>query len=240
MRHSHDPNEPLPRVTPALLRAAETMCARRLEREHHGARGNRRGTQRFRVANQIELNVRHNHLEVRAPNISYFAGSDDLVSEQRAVYDNAAAWYVSIFADRAVRSVDVEFETEHVGLGVRMIGPAGLAVESDDGTRELRVLRIGGPPLPQDPFDASDVRFAYLRRAEWIGTADARVVLADLAQGVANVAEPGDRTRSTELDAWLTERVTRIRARVATPSARAGTECGSCPFVAGCPAHRPA
>lgn len=238
MQSAHDPNEPLPRVTAALLRGAEVMCARRLDQEHRGARGNRRSTRRFRVLNQIVEDARSNHRDRRLPDLGFFSGSDDLLAEEQRVYENAAAWYVTLFAKRPVRGVDVDFETEHPATGVRLVGPAGLAVEADDGTHELRVLRLGGAPLPADPFDATDVRFAHRRMAEWLDHDRVRVVLADLAHGEVSVTESTGGARGRGLDAWLGERVALIRTRTAEPAPSAGVECGWCPFVAGCPAHR--
>jgi len=225
-------------VTAGLLRSADTMCARRLDHEHRGVRGNRRSTQRFRVANAIVEDARLNHIDTREPDLHFFAGSDELFAEQRHVYDNAAAWYVALFARRPVRSVDIDFETEHSRLGVRLVGPAGLPVETTDGARELRVLRLGGAPLPADPFDATEIRFAVLRLAEWLDHDAVRIVVADLARGEVSVAEPDASRGRDDLDEWLAERVARIRARIETPTSRAGVECGWCPFVAGCPAHR--
>jgi hypothetical protein len=233
-----DPADSLPRVTAGLLRSADTMCARRLDHEHRGVRGNRRSAHRFRVANQLVDDARLCHVDARAPDASLFRPGVDLEPEQVRVYENAVAWYVALFSGHAVRSVDLEYETVHEEVGVRLVGPVGLAVEDVEGARELRLLRIGGAPLPAEPLETTEVRFALLRVAGWLGHDPARVVLADLARGerVDAVLEP-ERLRP-RLEEWLAARVARIRERTAQPIARSGIECGWCPFVAGCRAHR--
>jgi hypothetical protein len=53
------------------------------------------------------------------------------------VYELAARWYIQLFSDDAVRSVEIEFETPNESLGIRLVGPAGLPVEHASGEREL-------------------------------------------------------------------------------------------------------
>jgi hypothetical protein len=214
------------------------MCARRLDHEHRGIRGNWRSAHRFRVANQVADDARLCHVDVRGPDPEFFRAAPDYCPEQRRVYEHAVAWYVALFAGHAVQSVELDDQTCREDLGVRLVGPAGLPVEDESRARELRVLRVGGPPLAPDPLGATDVRFALLRVTEWIGEAPARVVVADLSRGERTTATVEPARLRPELEAWLAERVGRIRARTAEPRARAGIECGWCPFVAGCPAHR--
>ncbi len=232
-----DDTETLPRVTGGLLRNADTMCTRRLDREHQGVRGNRRGDTRFRVANQLIDDARLSHIDLAPPTPDHFRAMTDLLPEQQRVYELAARWYVQLFAETAVRSIDVEFETPLEAHGVRLVGPVGLAVEHASGDPELRVLRLGRGPVPSEPLASAEIRFAILRLGTWATGAPLRLVVADLIRGemvsqVVDVAEelPG-------VDEWLTERVERIRDRIRTPRAEPGIECGWCPFIAGCSAH---
>lgn len=231
-----DETEDLPRVTAGLLRAADTMCTRRLHKEHQGARGNRRSDTRFRVANQLVDDARLSHVDPSPPAPDHFRAASDLLPEQRAVYELAARWYVELFCEHVVRSVEVEFETPVEQLGIRLVGPAGLPVEHTSGERELRILRLGQGPVATEPLSAPEIRFSVLRLEQWLAGRPFRLVVADLIRGelvdqvVADDPLP-------ELHGWLAERVDRIRARTTTPDARAGIECGWCPFIAGCGAH---
>jgi hypothetical protein len=214
------------------------MCARRLDHEHRGVRGNWRSGHRFRVVNQVVDDARLCHVDVREPDPALFRPGVDLVPEQVEVYEHAVAWYVALFAGHAVQSVELEFETPREDLGVRLVGPVGLPVEDAAGARELRLLRVGGTALPSDPLATTDVRFALLRVADWIGDAPTRIVVADLSRGERADATYEPARLRPELEEWLEDGVRRIRARTAEPAPRAGIECGWCPFVAGCRAHR--
>ena len=232
-----DDTETLPRVTGALLRNADTMCSRRLDREYQGARGNRRADSRFRVANQLIDDARLSHVDTGPPTAGHFHPATDLLPEQQRVYELAARWYVKLFAEDAVRSVDVEFETTVPALGIRLVGPAGLPVEHESGERELRILRLGEGPVPAEPLVSAPIRFAVLRLATWLAGAPLRLVVADLVRGelVEQRIEADDELPA--LDEWLAGRVELIRARISEPIAVAGIECGWCPFIAGCGAH---
>ncbi len=232
-----DEAEELPRVTAGLLRAADSMCARRLQREHHGSRGNRRGDSRFRVANQVLDDARLSHVDPAPPTPGHFRAATDLLPEQQRVYESAARWYVQLFSADAVRSVEVEFETPVESLGIRLVGPVGLPVEHPMGEPELRILRLGQGPVPTEPLAAPDIRFAILRLEEWLAGRSLRLVVADLIRGEMVEQRVDVDGVLPELTEWLEERVERIRARTADPRAVAGVECGWCPFIAGCGAH---
>jgi len=229
--------EDLPRVTAGLLRAADTMCTRRLHKEHLGTRGNRRAGTRFRVANQLLDDARLSHVDAASPTPEHFRPASDLLPEQRAVYELAARWYVQLFSEHAVRSVEIEFETPVERLGIRLVGPAGLPVEHPSGRRELRILRLGQGPVPTEPLSAPDIRFAVLRLEQWLAGGPLRLVVADLIRGEMVEQHVVVDDVVAELDDWLGEQVERIRARTAAPRAVAGIECGWCPFIAGCGAH---
>lgn len=232
-----DDTESLPRVTAGLLRNADTMCTRRLAREHQGVRGNRRADTRFRVANQLIDDARLSHIDLAPPAPAHFRPATDLLPEQQRVYELAARWYVQLFAESAVRSIDVEFETPLEAQGVRLVGPAGLPVEHASGDRELRVLRLGRGPVPTEPLASAELRFAILRLGTWAAGAPLRLVVADLIRGemVSQIVDVDEELPA--LDGWLTERIERIRDRSGASRPEPGIECGWCPFIAGCAAH---
>ncbi len=232
-----DETEDLPRVTAGLLRAADTMCSRRLQREHQGTRGNRRGDSRFRIANQLLDDARLSHVDPSPPTPAHFRPATDLLPEQQRVYEAAARWYVQLFSADAVRSVEVEFETPVESLGIRLVGPVGLPVEHATGEPELRILRLGQGPVTTQPLGTPDTRFAILRLEQWLAGRSLRLVVADLIRGevVEQVVDVDGVL--PDLGDWLVERVERIRERIAEPRAVSGVECGWCPFIAGCSAH---
>lgn len=234
--------EELPKVTMAFLRRSEALCPRRLAFEHSNRRGNRTAPARWRVANQLMDHARVAHIELGPPSRVAFTPLPDLVPEEQRVYEAAAAWYLRLFGDRAVRAVDAvdadEWETAVPDLGVRLVGQAGLPVEDADGHAELRLLRIGGAePDPTDPLAPVEARFAVLRRAEWLAGRSLRLVHADLLYGALVEHEVDADAALAELRPWLRERVDALRARIAHPEPRPGLECGRCRYVAGCAAH---
>jgi hypothetical protein len=232
--------DPQPRVTPALLRWADTMCPRRLEGLYTDRRGNRPPDARFRVANRVFESARLAHLELAAPSTAAFTAVDGLEPEERRVYEAAAHWYVALFGDRAVRAVDLDdWESPVDELGVRLVGPGGLPVEDAAGRREVRILRVGGRrPVAGDPLESIEGRFALMRAADWAAGGRLHLVVADLVQGaLAERDVDVDDVLAGELQPWLAERVAVVRARAADPIARPGLECARCRYVAGCGAH---
>jgi hypothetical protein len=234
--------EELPKVTVAFLRRVEELCPRRVAFEYQNRRGNRTAPARWRVANQLVDHARVAHLELSAPSPAAFTPLPDLVPEERRVYEAAARWYLRLFDDRAVRAVDGddvdEWETSVRELGIRLVGPAGLAVEDADGRAELRLLRIdGADPDAADPLGPIDARFALLRRAEWLTGRSVRLVHADVLYGSLIEHEVDADAALDQLRPWLRERVSALHSRIAHPVPRPGLECGRCRFVAGCAPH---
>lgn len=230
-------DDDLPKVTVAHLARAERICPRRLAQEHASGAGNRGGTSRWRVSNQVGADVRLVHTDLAVPTPDRFPAATDLAPEQAAVYELATKWYVTLFADRPVRAVDEDPWATDVD-GVRLVGQAGMACTDAAGAAEIRLLAFGGRSLPGDLLAAPAVRFALLRRPEWFGRRPVRVVTADLVLGTYDEVEVDTPAVAPEIHEWLNARVDVIRERVARPVARAGLECGWCPFVAGCDAHR--
>lgn len=230
-----------PRVTPALLRGAGTMCPRRLEGLYADRRGNRQADVRFRVANRVFESARLAHLDLAVPTAAAFAAGAGLEPEELEVYEAAARWYVALFGDRAVRAVDLDdWESTAEEVGVRLVGPAGLPVVDAAGNREVRILRVGArrSTAPSDPLASIEGRFAVLRAAEWAAGDRLRLCVADLVQGALVEREVDvDAALAQDLRPWLAERVAVIRERAADPTPRLGLECGHCGYIAGCAAH---
>jgi hypothetical protein len=229
-----------PRVTPALLRWADSMCARRLAGLYRDRRGNRAPDVRFRVANRVFESARLAHLDLAVPTMDAFAPGAGLEPEEVTVYEAAARWYVALFGQRAVRAVDLDdWESTVDDIGIRLVGPGGLPVEDERGRPEVRILRVAPHRTePGDPLESIEGRFAVLRAAEWAAGASLQLCVADLVGGaLVERAVDVDEVLQAELRPWLAERVAVIRERAAEPTPRAGLECARCPYVAGCAAH---
>ncbi|MEP6624980.1 MAG: hypothetical protein ABJC79_11085 [Acidimicrobiia bacterium] len=230
-----------PRVTVRQLARAERTCPRRLELDHRGNRANRGANRGFRVASQIEADARLAHARLAVPRAEHFRPTDDLFPEERRVFETAAAWYVALFGDQPMVVADTEthdFETIAVRTGVRLVGGAGLALESGDGRRELRLLSIGNRAT-EELLDSPSARFAMLRRPAWTRLGPLRIVRVDLLGGWSIGEETDGLAIWDDLRDWLVERV-EVIGRVADRRApRAGWECARCPYIAGCSALRP-
>ncbi len=226
------------KVTWSHLARAERICPRRLAKEHANTSGNRGGASRWRVSNQVTADVRLSHTDLATPRADRFVATPDLSAEQRAVYDLAASWYVTLFGERPVRVIDEDPWGTDLTTDLRLVGPAGIGFTDAAGAPEIRILAFGsrtGPPpvLTESPA----VRFALLRRPDWLGKT-VRVCVADLVLGSLAEAVVDVGAVRSEIEDWLALRIEVIRARVADPVPVAGLECGWCPFIAGCKAHR--
>jgi hypothetical protein len=230
-------DDELPRVTLTHLRRADTMCRRRLEREHMGAKGNRSASARFAVSNRLTEDARVAHTELRSARLADFPTPIDLVSEQQRVYRAAAAGYVVLFADRPARAVTVDpWESVLDDVGMRLVASLGLALERADGSPELRILRIGvagNRPM----IDDADRRAIVVRSAPWVGDRRLALVVTDLLAG-AIVEDTLDVDGAlAEARSWIDARLAVVRERVADPVPKAGDDCSGCAFVSGCKAH---
>lgn len=226
------------KVTSAHLARAERICPRRLAKEHANTSGNWAGASRWRVSNQVTADVRLAHTDLATPRADRFTATPDLSPEQRHVYDLAARWYVTLFGERPVRVIDEDPWGTDLPSDVRLVGPAGIAFTDAADRPEIRLLAFGartGPPpvLVESPA----IRFALLRRPDWLEET-VRVCVADLVHGSLAEDVIDVRAARAEIEDWLAGRLQVIRARVADPVAVPGLECGWCPFIAGCKAHR--
>ncbi|MDQ1432759.1 MAG: hypothetical protein QOF40_3361, partial [Actinomycetota bacterium] len=185
----------LPKVTPYLLRRADSMCARRLAREYEGGDRSHDPVHRSRMRDAFLALARDAHAESRVPVAEDFAGlsgqggglAAELEPEERAVLAQAAHWYVQVFSDRAARWEDLGLDSPTVSprRRLRIGGWIDLPVVTADGGFELRQLDLWGGRVPfDDPLDLEAVRIAVLRLARWSGDQPLRVVWADLVHGL--------------------------------------------------------
>jgi hypothetical protein len=232
-----DDDEELPRVTLGHLRRAEAMCRRKLAREHAGLRGRWNPSPRFAVANRLVEDARVAHAELRSARPSDFPPPTDLLPEQQLVYRAAAGGYVAFFRDRPARAVTVDaWETELPGLGMRLVGPLGLALETADGGPELRTLKLGvaeSRPL----IDDAERRVIVVRSAAWVGARPLRLVIVDLLAGEIVEEQLDVAALLPEALDWVETRVAVVKARALDPVPKAGADCHGCAYVPGCRAH---
>jgi hypothetical protein len=226
------------RVTASMLRRADEMCRRRLAREHAGGKrfANRAADARFAASNRFLEDARLAHVDAERVRTEAFVEPRDLEPEQRSLYRAAVRGYLTLFADRPGRSVDLGWRTAIGSLDVDLVGHPGLALELADGSRELRVCRLGGRRTGAPLLDAVEMRCALLRTGEWAPT-QLRVVAVDLIEQELVVFEPDVSPERIEAEAWLSERVATIAHHAGSAQPRAGADCNGCSFVAGCEAH---
>jgi hypothetical protein len=235
-------DERLPRVTPYLLRRADSLCGRRLARTFEGAESSHDPVHRSRLRDAFVAAARDAHAELRAPTPSQFAGlGADLEPEEQAVLAHAARWYLHVFGDRAVQFVDLGLDapTPSPARGIRIGGWVDLPAEAADGAKELRQFDLwAARRVPAaDPLELESVELAVLRVARWVGEGPLRVVWADLVRGIVR-----ERTLFLPADldmlrTWFDERLSLLRARIDDPIAENGDDCRSCGYVAACPEH---
>lgn len=231
------PAEELPKLTPALTRDAATMCGLRLRLAYQGLRGNRSSGFRYRVRSHLVEQARVAHAQLVAPTRDAFVPLPDYFPEEQAVFRGAADGYEHVFADLPARSVDVyEWETRDEDRGVRLVGGLDLLLEDGDGTPELRVLVLDGPPAPGDPLADPGVRFAALRLRALVGERPVVWRHAALLPGTRVDCTIDLAAIAPALDEWLDERLATVRRRVEHAAPRIGAECGWCRYVGNCPA----
>ncbi len=229
----------VPRVTPAMLRRADTMCRRRLAREYAGGKrnANKSADARFAVSNRLQEDARLAQAELGPPRPEAFVDPADLEPEQRALYRAATRGYLETFGERPGRATDIGWRTRLDELGVDVVADPGLAIELPDGRRELRVLHLGtrrgGAPL----VDEVQLDVALVRTSEW-APQQLTIVAADLIEGETERHTPDLASARKSAMAWITERVAVVQALAADGRSRAGADCAGCPFIAGCDQFR--
>jgi hypothetical protein len=235
--------QPVPRVTPYLLRRADSMCARRLARAFEGGDRSHDPVHRSRLRDAFLAAARDVHAELAVPSAAAFADVGGLLDpavlpEERAVLDQAAHWYVAMFGARPARLDDAGVDAPTPRGGLRVGGWIDLPLRTADDGFELRQFELWGRRVPpDDPLELEALRVAFLRLTPWLNGAPLRVVWADLVRGllVERMVGPEERPAVTE---WFDDRVAVVRARAADPVARNGRDCGGCAVVSACPEHR--
>lgn len=222
-----------------MLARADTACPRRMRREFEGRDGGSDPVLRGRVRDRFLEAARNAHAELRAPTASHFAAPADLVAEEAALFERCAAVYVDMFGAETNQVVpsDCEQPTVHQRRQLRIGGWVDLTLADATGRKELRQLELWGRPPPADPLELPVIKVALLRLSRWAGTEPMTVRVADLVSGALS-----QRTLRVpdEIDAlrnWFDGRMRVLEARIATDDPIVGNDCGSCKYVAGCPAH---
>lgn len=234
--------ELLPRVTAANLRDPEHQCGRRLALElENRPRATRAANVRWRLSNRISADVRLAHTELQAADPAWFHAGTDLLPEEQALYTVATRAYCTLFADRpAIARDPIEWSTDVPDLGVRLLGPAPLLLDDEQGAPEVRLLRFHQRELGPDLASTVEVQFVVARIRPGLdkhrGGPTVRVCVADLVDGTYDevTVDPYDPAR----DAWLAERVDAVQLAADEARVRQGHECARCGYVPGCKAHR--
>ena len=79
------------------------------------------------------------------------------------------------------------------------------------------------------------MRFALLRRADWLRGGAVRVAVADLVHGTYDEETIDTAAVMPEITEWLHERIAVIQRAGRRPgAAQPGLECAWCPYIAGC------
>jgi len=225
-----EPADDLARVTPGLLRQAETMCPRRLYFEHElDRKPSHLGEAPFEVSNRLLQDAITWH-KAGDPTSPGFPDPLDLEPEQRALYRAASSVYARAFA-ATVDVDDLAWSTEFPDLGVRLVAPVGMPLVHDDGVRELRMLRLGGRELLVDDVD---LQCLTLRAHAWAPDGF-RVVVVDLIEDRSVEYDIDVATRLDDALAWFEARIEIIRARANKQRATAGADCRFCSCIPGCP-----
>ena len=234
------PDDPLaPKVTPSVLRRADTCCPRRLAHEVDGSEGNADPVHRARLRDAVLAWARAAHA---ASDLSVAPDPVGLTEEEMAVVEQARHWYRHCFGAEPVTVLDpgLDRPTEVAGLPARIGGWVDLVVTLPDGRTGLRVLDLWGgtaPPDDRSVLTLPVVQCALVRLAERLGPdalREAEVTWADLLGGVRRSTVLGDGDLGAARAA-VADGVARVLARVADPVATPGPDCTACRFRKGCP-----
>jgi hypothetical protein len=225
--------EPLTKVTPFVLRDADSMCPRRLSSELQSEPGTLDPVNRARVRTGLLDAVRTWHAT------GEWLVPPELFTEERAVITHAAAWYEHHFPDRSVEvTTPVESPTLLNRRQLLLGGWVDLGVVHPDGTRELRQLWVRGSPAPADLLEEPAVRLAVLRLAcaGWV-SGPLQITGVDVLSGSLTRQRLEGPDGLAAIAEWLDTRVDLARARADAVTAVPGRDCATCRFVPRCPAH---
>jgi len=229
-----------PFVAPGLLRRADAMCPRRLRRDFDGLERERAPQARFRVRDRIVDAARQAHSVARPPSLAHFPVPVDLIVEETALFERAAASYVELFGSVAARALDhgCEAPTVHHQRGLLIGGFVDLLLETDADDLVLRQLDVSGYRDTEPVLERATTKVALLRLARAVGARRLTVEAANLVAATVDRAAVRVEAELDGLRAWFDARMAIVHRRAADPVAIAGADCGPCRHVAGCPAHR--
>lgn len=230
--------EPLPRITPYLLRRAADGCPRRLDHDFRAREGNRDPVNRGRVRQAVLDAARTAHtLRPRVADADWPPAPPWLTPEEVRVHDQAVHWYRTLFGDRevALHDHDLTRPSEVPGTDVRIGGWVDLTVVGADGRRELRQLELWGRRAPDDPLADWSVRTAVVRLADWLGEGPVTLSWTDLLHGIRREATVDGAAAVAGCRAAVDERIEVLRARADPDRPEHGADCAACGFHKGCP-----
>ena len=240
--HGHDGHDDrTPKVTPHLLARGGDLCPRRLAHELDGRRGDAGPFTRWRIRTPFVAAASLAHGGGRRPTAADFPAPPDLEPEEVDVWHRATAGYLARFGDIPARAIDhgCDQPTLSKRFGVRVGGAVDVLVrvETDDAV-ELRQFELWGRPPDAEPHRNWELALAVLRLATRLSGERLRIHHVDLLGDAAAATEFDYDTDLVPLRDAFATRLGELRARADSRHAIAGTECGQCRHLAGCPAHR--
>ena len=236
--------QPLPRVTPYLLRRADSMCARRLSRMFEGGERSPRSRAPLPPARRVPRRGARHARRAGRPHRGRLRRRGRPARPRRRCPRSARC------SSRRGAGTSPCSATDRPAGTIR--GPTSPPTGAGSASAAGSICPCAPPTtasscassssgdggcLPTDPLELEALRVAFLRLTPWLGGAPLRVAWADLVRGlvVERVVEPDERPATTE---WFDERVTIVRERADDPVARSGRDCGGCAVVSACPEHR--
>lgn len=227
------------RVTPYLLRAADTMCPRRLRMEHEGAGKTQGAFMHSRVRDPFVEDARAAHADMAPPNPASFSERPDLLPEENAVLHLAAEGYLRLFGEQSARAIDHQALPSPFPAPKRRVTIGGyldLALETPAG-KELRQFELWGNDVCADPGESWTMLCLVLRLADWVGGGRLRLCHVDPLNGNADECTLDCGRELSKLASRFDRRLARLRARAADPRPEPSDACGTCPFIPRCEAH---
>jgi hypothetical protein len=220
------------------------MCPRRLRFTYEGRAGTADTFTRWRLRDPLVDAARLVHATMARPSVAGFGLPPvDAVDEERALWDRSVATYVAVFGSSAALAVPpaglgTEGPTLSPGRGVRLGGAVDLVLLTEAGDAELRQFELWGGPLCARPLASFEIGMAVLRLARWGSGRRLLIRHVDLFSGVVDEHEFDYETDLDPVRRRFEQRLDEVRMAMSSAGVVAGVECGSCAFVAGCPAHR--
>ncbi|MSO18607.1 MAG: PD-(D/E)XK nuclease family protein [Acidimicrobiia bacterium] len=233
-----------PRVTPSLLRDAQTTCPRRLALDFYGEKGSSDPLGRARLRDPFISAVRSAHGQGGPIESKSFRAPDGLEPEEQLVFAHASRWYEVLYSDRIVTNYFHDCEMPTLRKGVRVGGWVDLTFVNQDGLKEYRTFDLWRSRSPRDePLELPAVWLALLRLRPWIcGESDQsdgkiRVSWADLITGRRCEQIVNMKTETPELVSKFETSLSEVEARADVNWVEPGIGCSQCRHLGHCPAH---